>query len=99
MASVNSTVEGRPKITFQRLSPTSMKSQCGSSNCAIRAVYAVSMTMGCSVFPLAWRARMAGTVNLFMGAGVGLAREVDVSMVKVVDMSKAIACQALFRQL
>jgi hypothetical protein len=30
---------------------------------------------------------MAGTVSRFIGAGVGLARLVDVSIVKVVDMT------------
>jgi hypothetical protein len=34
---------------------------------------------------------MAGTVSRFIGAGVGFAREVDVSRVKVVDMSAGLA--------
>ncbi|BDD66746.1 hypothetical protein Sj15T_17670 [Sphingobium sp. TA15] len=45
------------------------------------------MTSGCSVLPPALRRWMAGTVRRFIGAGVGLARLVDVSSVKVVDMA------------
>jgi len=47
------------------------------------------MTSGSLVTPSVLRARMAGTVKRFMGDGVGLARDVEVSMVKVVDMSAA----------
>lgn len=41
------------------------------------------MTIGCSVRPAALRARSVGTVVRFIGTGVGVARLVAVSMVKV----------------
>jgi hypothetical protein len=44
------------------------------------------MTIGCSVLPSAFRARMAGAVMRFPGTGEGVARLVEVSMVKV-DMA------------
>ena len=62
-------------------------SQWGSSSCAIRIVYAVSITIGCSVFPSAFRARIEGAVMRFPGTGEGVARLVEVSMVKV-DMAR-----------
>jgi len=40
------------------------------------------------VAPPTFRPRTAGTVSRFIGAGVGVARLVDVSMVKVVDMAQ-----------
>jgi hypothetical protein len=44
------------------------------------------MTTGSAVTPFVFRFRIAGIVSRFMGAGVGLARLVDVSSWKVVDM-------------
>jgi hypothetical protein len=73
-------------MTWPRLSPTSSISQCGSSNCAIRIVYAVSITIGCSVFPSILRPRIAGTVIRLPGTGIGVARLVAVSIVNV-DMA------------
>ena len=54
----------------------------------MRIVYAVSMTIGCSVWPSALRARIEGTVVRLPGTGDGVARLVEVSMVKV-DMAAA----------
>src|SRR5436305_3825585 len=65
-------------------------SQCGSSNCAMRIVYAVSITIGCSVLPFAFRPRIAGAVMRLPGTGEGVARLVEVSMVKV-DMFGLVA--------
>jgi hypothetical protein len=65
-------------------------SQCGSINCAMRTVYAVSITSGSP--PL--RCRMRGTVRRFIGEGVGFARLVDVSKVSVlgcVDMGQGLS--------
>src|SRR4051812_3247114 len=62
-------------------------SQCGSSSCAFRIVYAVSITIGCSVLPLTLRARIEGAVMRFPGTGEGVARLVLVSIVKV-DMAR-----------
>jgi hypothetical protein len=45
------------------------------------------MTIGCSVRPSTLRARIAGAVILLPGTGDGVARLVDVSMVKV-DMAQ-----------
>jgi hypothetical protein len=41
------------------------------------------MTIGCSVFPSAFRARIEGAVVRLPGTGDGVARLVEVSMVKV----------------
>jgi hypothetical protein len=49
----------------------------------MRIVYAVSITMGCSVLPPTLRARMAGAVIRLPGTGDGVARLVLVSIVKV----------------
>jgi hypothetical protein len=46
------------------------------------------MTSGCSVFPSTFRARIDGAVIRFPGTGTGVARLVEVSMVKV-DMAAA----------
>ena len=54
-------------------------------------VQPVSMTSGSCVFPSNLRRWMAGTVSRFIGAGVGLARLVEVSIVKVVDMARSLA--------
>src|SRR3954447_7887287 len=62
-------------------------SQCGSSSCAFRIVYAVSITIGSSVLPLTLRARIEGAVMRFPGTGEGVARLVLVSIVKV-DMAR-----------
>jgi len=59
----------------------------GRANWAVRIVYAVSITIGCSVVPLALRARMDGAVMRFPGTGEGVARLVLVSIVKV-DMAR-----------
>src|SRR3954452_11308243 len=58
-------------------------SQCGSSSCAMRIVYAVSITIGSSAFPSALRARIDGAVMRLPGTGTGVARLVEVSMVNV----------------
>jgi hypothetical protein len=62
----------------------------GSSNCAIRIVYAVSMTIGCSVLKAlpsgTLRARIDGAVMRLPGTGDGVARLVPLSIVKV-DMA------------
>jgi hypothetical protein len=47
----------------------------------------VSITIGCSVLPPIFRARIDGAVTRFPGTGDGVARLVDVSMVKV-DMAR-----------
>jgi hypothetical protein len=46
------------------------------------------MTTGLAVTPPCFRLRIAGMVSRFMGAGVGLARLVEVSSWKVVDMMR-----------
>ncbi len=46
------------------------------------------MTIGCAVFPSALRARIAGAVVRLPGTGEGVARLVELSMVKV-DMGAA----------
>jgi hypothetical protein len=46
----------------------------------------VSITIGCSVFPSSFRARIAGAVIRLPGTGDGVARLVLVSIVKV-DMA------------
>src|SRR3954453_13934798 len=81
-------------MTCPRLSPTRSMSQCGSSSCAMRIVYAVSITIGCSVFPSALRARIEGAVIRLPGTGTGVARLVEVSIVKV-DMARACNGRAL----
>ena len=48
------------------------------------------MTIGWSVFPSILRARMDGAVIRFPGTGEGVARLVEVSMVKV-DMARLLA--------
>lgn len=63
----------------------------------MRIVYAVSMTIGCSVFPPALRARIDGAVMRLPGTGEGVARLVEVSMVKV-DMAAASSGFAAPRQ-
>src|SRR3954469_2695235 len=52
------------------------------------------MTIGCSVFPPALRARIDGAVVRLPGTGDGVARLVEVSMVKV-DMARALAAERL----
>ena len=51
------------------------------------------MTSGSAVFPSILRRWIAGTVSRFIGAGVGLARLVEVSIVKVVDMAPHSRCE------
>jgi hypothetical protein len=42
--------------------------------------------------------RIAGTVSRFIGAETGVARLVELSIVKVVDMRRALAARACLRQ-
>jgi len=61
-------------------------------------VYAVSITSGSAVTPSFLRARIAGTVMRLPGTGVGVARLVPLSMVKV-DMRAVLAGAAQRSQL
>jgi hypothetical protein len=54
----------------------------------------VSITIGCSVFPSALRPRIDGAVVRFPGTGDGVARLVEVSMVKV-DIAAPLALTLL----
>ena len=50
------------------------------------------MTIGCSVLPSTLRARIDGAVMRLPGTGDGVARLVEVSMVKV-DMARPLAAR------
>jgi hypothetical protein len=52
----------------------------------MRIVYAVSITIGCSVLPSTFLPRIEGAVIRLPGTGDGVARLVEVSMVNV-DMA------------
>jgi hypothetical protein len=56
----------------------------------------VSITIGCSVLPSVFRERIEGAVMRLPGTGDGVARLVDVSMVKV-DMARASSVTAVQR--